>query len=156
VLHPLAVGLSWTYVVEPVGGGVVCPPGTHTSTVETETTLDGRQAFAVTNWCPAAGTSFLSPGEGDEVFLNYDSTWLPMIALPLQDGFSWDYFNTSFTWEDAGSVTVPAGTFDDCWTARQNVSYDAFLTYCRGIGMVQSHSSDLNGQGWDAQLSVAP
>jgi hypothetical protein len=121
--------------------------------VVAESTIDGRQAFELSNWCSAAGSSQLSPGTGDEVFLYYDGSWLPMIALPLMEGHTWDYFNTSFTWESAGTVTVPAGTFDDCWTARQNVSYEAFTTYCRGVGTVRSYSSDLTGSGWDAVLS---
>ncbi len=65
----------------------------------------------------------------------------------------WDYFNTSYTWESAGSVTMPAGTFNDCWTARQNVSYTAYQTYCPGVGMVESYSEDLAGNGWTAQLA---
>jgi len=50
-------------------------------------------------------------------------------------------------------VTVPAGTFTDCWTAQQQVSYTAYLTYCRGAGLVRSYSQDLGGNGWDAQLA---
>jgi len=57
------------------------------------------------------------------------------------------------TWHRETSVTVPAGTFTDCWTANQQVSYAAYLTYCRGAGLVRSYSKDLAGDGWDAQLS---
>jgi hypothetical protein len=42
--------------------------------------------------------------------------------------------------------------YTDCWTAKQNVSYTAYMTYCRGAGMVRSYSQDLTGSGWDAKL----
>jgi hypothetical protein len=36
----------------------------------------------------------------------------------------------------------------------QNVSYTAYNTYCRGVGLVRSYSEDLNGAGWDAVLAA--
>jgi hypothetical protein len=71
----------------------------------------------------------------------------------LVDGHTWSYFNSSYTWKRETSVTVPAGTYTDCWTANQNVSYTAYNTFCRGVGMVHSYSSDLSGNGWDAKLT---
>ena len=117
--------------------------------------VDGRNAFDLLSFCVAAGTSEVAPtGSGDEVDLDYQGTWLVMIDPTLVDGESWTYFNSSYTWHRETSITVPAGTWTDCWTAQQNVSYTAYMTYCRGVGMVRSYSSDLNGQGWDAQLTA--
>jgi hypothetical protein len=99
-----------------------------------------------------AGTDYLAKGPGEEIHFYYQGSWLRVIAEPIQVGSSWDYFNTSYTWQDAGSVTVAAGTFSDCWTAAQNVRYVAYQTYCRGVGMVRSYSQDLAGNGWDAEL----
>jgi hypothetical protein len=36
----------------------------------------------------------------------------------------------------------------------QDVSYTAYLTYCRGVGLVESYSEDLNHAGWDAKLTA--
>jgi hypothetical protein len=153
-LFPLAVGYRWTYDVQPVGAGSTCASGTTMQEVTGTRMVDGKQAFDLVSFCAAAGTSEVAPvGAGDEVDLDYQGTWLVMIDPTLVDGHSWPYFNSGYTWHKEASVTVPAGTFTDCWTAKQNVSYTATLTYCRGVGMVRSYSSDLNGSGWDAQLT---
>jgi hypothetical protein len=153
-LYPLALGYRWTYAVTAVGGGAVCAAGSYDQHVVSANAVGGRAAFQLDNFCSGvAGTYDYSQPGGDEVDFYYSSTWAPIIDLPLQDGHSWTYFNTSYTWHRETSVTVPAGTFTDCWTANQNVSYTAYLTYCRGAGLVRSYSQDLTGNGWDAQLS---
>ena len=155
VLLPLAVGNGWTYDIADVGAGSVCAAGQGTWEVIGAQAIDGKSAFEATSWCSGvSGTSFYAPGTGDEVFYDYNGQWLTMIDPTLQEGHSWDYFNTSYTWHQEPSVTVPLGTLSDCWTAEQNVSYTAYLTYCRGVGLVRSYSSDLTGAGWDAQLSA--
>src|SRR4029077_714132 len=88
-----------------------------------------------------------------EVDFYYNGSWGTLIDPMLVEGHSWTYFNTSYAWHRETSVTVPAGTFTDCWTARQQVTYTAYLTYCRGAGLVRSYSQDLAGNGWDAQLA---
>lgn len=153
-LFPLAVGYAWTYQVTSVGVGSVCTAGQHTSTVIGSAPLAGKDAFEVTSWCTGAGGSNeYALGEGDLVYLYYSGDWLNVVDVPVEEGHTWSYFNTSFTWRNAGTVTVPAGTFDDCWTAEQNVSYSAYSTYCRGVGLTRSYSADLTGAGWDAQLA---
>jgi len=153
-LYPLALGYRWTYAVTAVGGGAVCAAGSYDQHVLSANAVGGRPAFQLDNFCSGvSGTYDYSQPGGDEVDFYYSQTWAPIIDLPLQEGHSWTYFNTSYTWHRETSVTVPAGTFTDCWTANQNVTYTAFLTYCRGAGLVRSYSQDLGGNGWDAQLS---
>jgi len=150
----LRIGNRWTYTVTAVGGGSVCAPGSYDQHVLSANAVGGRAAFQLDNFCSGvSGTYDYSQPGGDEVDFYYSQTWAPIIDLPLQEGHSWTYFNTSYTWHRETSVTVPAGTFTDCWTANQNVTYTAFLTYCRGAGLVRSYSQDLGGNGWDAQLS---
>jgi hypothetical protein len=63
----------------------------------------------------------------------------------LQDGHSWSYGGyTTYTWQEQASVTVPAGTYTDCWTAVSSNTTFPTSTYCRGIGpvLVQSDSSE--------------
>jgi hypothetical protein len=154
-LYPLAVGNRWSYNVQPVGGGSICAPGSHDQHVLSANAAGGRPAFQLDNFCSgAAGTYDYSQPAGDAVDFYYQGSWAPLIELPLQEGHSWSYFNSGYTWHRETSVTVPAGTFTDCWTAQQNVSYTAYLTYCRGAGLVRSYSSDLTGSGWDAQLAA--
>jgi hypothetical protein len=41
--------------------------------------------------------------------------------------------------KQVGKVTVPAGTFDDCWTCerRDDSRVGASSTFCRGVGLVK-------------------
>jgi hypothetical protein len=152
-IDPLEIGRTWTYDVKTMGSFPVCTAGTHDSTITGTTQVDGRTAFTVTSFCGAVGTSNITV-DGDAVDYDYNGTWLHVTGLPIQDGVTWSYFNTSYTWQKVPSITVPAGTFADCWKANQNVSYTAYQIYCRGVGVVQSYSQDLGGNGWDAQLSA--
>jgi hypothetical protein len=154
-LYPLAVGNTWTYNVTIVGAGSTCSPGTFSQSVLSANPAGGRAAYQVSDFCTAlAGETYdySTPG-GDEVDFYYGSDWLELIDPTLVDGTSWTYANTSYTWKRETSVTVPAGSYDDCWTANQNVSYTAYSTYCRGAGLVHNYSADLTGAGWDAQLA---
>src|SRR5262249_43131594 len=59
---------------------------------------------------------------------------------PVEDGSSWysPHDDLTFTWHDAGIVTVPAGTFDRCWRRDPSGSTD-YIVVCRGVGLVQSY-----------------
>jgi hypothetical protein len=154
-LYPIALGNRWTYTVAAVGAGSVCAAGSYDQAiVSANPGSDGRPAFQMTSFCSGvAGTQDVSTPGGDEVDAFYNGAWAPFVALPLMEGYSWQYFNATYKWHREGTITVPAGTFDDCWTANQQVSYTAYLTYCRGAGLVHSYSSDLSGSGWDAKLA---
>jgi hypothetical protein len=104
--------------------------------------VDGEAAFQVTG-C-SQDESYSQPG-GDEVDVDVLGTWLMLIDPVLKDGHSWSYGGyTTYTWKRETSVTVPAGTYTDCWTAVSSVSTFPTSTYCRGIGPVHvtSDSSD--------------
>lgn len=155
-LYPLGAGDRWTYAVTAVGAGSICAAGTHEQHVVSANAVGGRPAFQLTSFCSGiAGTYDYAPGTGDEVDFYYQGSWLTLVDPMLAEGHSWPYFNTSYHWHREGVVTVPAGTYDDCWTAVQDVSYTAYMTYCRGVGLVRSYSSDLNASGWDAKLASA-
>jgi hypothetical protein len=147
-LFPLSNGAHWTYNVTAVGAGAVCAPGTYTETIVSANPVGGRPAFQMTSFCSAiAGTYDYAAGDGDEVDFYYNNAWLVLVDPNLTEGHMWPYFNTSYHWE---RTTFPG--HDDCWKAVQDVSYTAYMTYCRGVGMVESYSQDLNGAGWDAKL----
>lgn len=63
-------------------------------------------------------------------------TAIEYIHSPVEDGESWPTGAPTYTWaEVTESLTVPAGTFDDCWE-RVAPPDIATLTYCRGVGLV--------------------
>lgn len=151
-LYPLAVGYRWTYEVKSVGAGSVCAAGSFDAKVVGTQSIGGKDAFATTSFCSGISGNTYVAAEGERVLAYYNTTWMPFIDTPIEDGHTWSYFNTSYTWKAEGTITVPAGAFTGCWTAKQNVTYTAYQTYCRGVGLVRSYSSDLAGNGWDAKL----
>ena len=153
-LYPMAQGDSWTFTVAAVGAGSICAAGTHVQQVVSANSVGGRAAFQLTSFCTGVSGTYDYAVVGDnEVDFYYQGTWLTLVDPNLMEGHSWPYFNTSYHWHRESSVTVPAGTYNDCWTAQQDVSYTAYLTYCRGVGLVHSYSSDLSSSGWDAKLA---
>lgn len=152
-LLPLAVGRSWTYQVTQLGSYSTCATGSQTESVTSQSVVGGRAAFDVSSWCSASGTNTLSVN-GDQVSLYYGGAWNVILDVPVEEGHSWTVYGTiQYTWHDAGTVTVPAGTFTQCWRREQVVSYTAYTIFCRGVGAVRDYSADLNGSGWDAQLA---
>ena len=151
-IDPIAVGNAWTYDVEELGTFPLCPSGSHTAETLAEVELDGKTAYEVTSLCANAASSFYAV-DGDVVQVNYQGTWVLALDAPVEEGHTWSNGVSTFTWHDEGTVTVAAGTFDDCWRATQNVSYEAYTIFCRGVGPVHWRSVDLTGNGFDAELT---
>jgi hypothetical protein len=135
-LWPFSIGRTWTYQITGICAG------TFTRTVLQAGTVDGRSAFEVSG---CSENEWYAPGPGNEVDVDVLGTWLTLIDPMIEDGHSWSYGGyTTLTWKDAGTVTVPAGAFTDCWTAVPSSATYPASTYCRGVGPVHvsSESSD--------------
>jgi hypothetical protein len=154
-LFPLAVGNQWTYAVAAVGTGSICNAGSHSQRVISTNAVAGRPAFQLNSFCTALPSvnDYAAGPKADQIDFYYQGTWLTFLDPNLTQGHSWPYFNTSFYWRHETQIVVPAGIYNDCWTTVQDVAYTAYSTYCRGVGLVRSYSSDLNGNGWDAKLA---
>lgn len=151
-IDPLVVGHKWTYQVTQVNVYPLCPSGTHDGEVLRALTKDGRQAVEVQSLCQNAGTFFYSM-QGDVVHWDEAGNWVLVIDAPVQEGHSWASSNSTYTWHDAGAVTVPAGTFSDCWKA-QDDNGPSYTTFCRGVGPVDWHYRDAFGNGYNALLTA--
>jgi hypothetical protein len=153
-IDPIAVGHAWTYAVTELGTYPACPTGTSTATALMAATKDGKAgAIEVQSLCSAAPPSWYAV-DGDVVQVDVAGTWVLALDAPVQEGHTWSNGVATFTWHDAGTVTVPAGTFDDCWTATQNVAYTAYTVFCRGVGPVHWVSKDGSGDGFEAFLAA--
>lgn len=153
-LYPLDVGRRWTWSLVSVGAGyAICPPGTREAEVLEKATTAGKSAFLVRGYCTGVPATYLAEESGGVVGL-YQGSWGTFLKLPPVEGAQWSYFNASYRWEKAGTVTVAAGTFDDCWSAVQNVAYLNETTYCPGIGAVRVRFADLAGNGWNGEVSA--
>jgi hypothetical protein len=152
VIDPLAMGEAWTYDVTVVGDFPECNTGTYVSSVSQTETLDGKNAFLVGSFCPSLG-SYWYANDGDLTYEYASGQWSVGLDTPLQAGHSWSVNSQSFTWYAANSITVPAGTFSDCWEARENSSTESYSIFlCRGVGPVHWAYRDGFGDGYDAVL----
>ncbi len=152
-IDPISLGHQWTYDVTELGTFPLCPSGTHSGKVVSEGMVDGKDAFQTTNLCSGVDPSYYAV-DGDVVQVDYQGTWILALDAPVQEGHTWSNGTSTFTWHKEPKVTVPAGTFDDCWRATQNVNYQAYTIFCRGVGPVHWYSQDLTGNGFDAVLTA--
>jgi hypothetical protein len=150
-IDPIAPSRSWTYEVQVFGSSSVCSDGRHSATVRKEAVVDGKHAYKIESFCPGLGASYYAV-EGDRVELDYRDTWVLLLDGPVEEGHSWTNGVSVFTWHNAGSVTVPAGTFSDCWKATETANFSAYTVFCRGVGPVHWYRKDSVGNGFDAQL----
>ena len=151
-IDPIVVGHRWTYDVTVFGTYPICSAGSHDGVVLGERMLDGKQAFQVQSFCPGLGTVNYAVS-GDVVQYDYMTTWALALDAPVAEGHSWTNGVDTFTWHSAGSVTVPAGTFADCWKATQNVGYESYTVFCRGVGPVHWYTKNA-GNGYEAILTA--
>jgi len=150
-IDPIALGRSWTYDVSIIGTYPICKAGSHTGAVLGQKTTAGKPSFQVQSFCPGAGTSSYFV-DGDHVEIYYGGAWILSLEAPVAETTMWTDGLLQYTWEKIGKITVPAGTFDDCWSAK-HVGGVSYTRFCRGIGPVQWHYVDGTGNGYDATLT---
>jgi hypothetical protein len=152
-IDPVEPHRAWTYDVEVFGESPLCAAGRHAAKVRKYAKVDGKPAYEVESFCPGLGASYYAV-EGDKVELNYKDQWVLALDAPVEEGHSWSNGVSVFTWHNAGSVTVPAGTFADCWKATETANFTAYTIFCRGVGPVRWYRKDAGGNGIDAQLAL--
>ena len=152
-IDPIEVGHAWTYNVTVLGYFPACSNGVFVSNALSSETLDGKTAVAVQSLCENAGVYKYSV-DGDRVYAYLNGAWKTSLDSPVADGHTWsDGFN-DYKWENKGTVTTPAGTFGDCWSATTVASYTSYILLCRGVGPVKWHYEDGLGNGYEAILTA--
>jgi len=152
-IDPIALGRTWTYDVTIIGTYPLCRAGSNTGSVLGQKVVGGKPAFQVQSFCPGAGTSSYAV-DGDKVEVYYGSAWILSLDSPVAEGHTWTDGLTTYVWEKVGKVTVPAGTYNECWKARPQTG-PSYTTFCRGVGPVRWHYVDAIGNGYDATLTAA-
>lgn len=151
-IDPIELGRSWTYDVTIIGTYPICKPGSNKGQVLGSKIVGGKPSFQVQSFCPGAGTSSYAV-TGDKVEIYYANTWVLSLDAPVAEGHTWTDGLYTYGWENVGSMTVPAGTFNDCWKAKPTVG-TSYTTFCRGVGPVRWHFVDASGNGYDAALTA--
>lgn len=142
-LEPLAVGNVWNYTLSVNTPEVDCESGPGMRVVTKTLEYQGRTAFELQRFCDSE-PSYHSADGGD--VWQYLDGWYRNVAAPVAEGASWA-FAPGFTlkWSSAGSVTVPAGTFSNCWK-RSVVEFDGSITFCPGVGQVRIELPNLTAE----------
>ncbi len=133
-LIPLIPGRVLTYeltTLDPNNGLGTCdsPLGVFGEVGE----YDGHQGVRYDSPCQTVVALLSYEGEdvnayGDEILPEMRSYLLAPLAETTEwNGMAWRYW---------GELTVPAGTFADCWDRTRVDREDTFVTYCTGVGVV--------------------
>lgn len=140
-LYPLEVGQRRTFeIVEPAG--MECDPNFET-VLRTEN-VGGKEAFVVDHVCAPDEEIILAHHGGQLVQWNEDK-WIVTMKAPLEEGLTWIATERyTFQWSFVSDITVPAGSFQDCW-ARESVPPSPLSrnVYCPGVGPVRRENADL-------------
>jgi hypothetical protein len=146
-LFPAVVGHSWTLDV--TSDFPQCA-GEKTGSVLGQQKVDGRDALWISSYCdgqPPAAVS-VSDRSAD---VDVQGKYIPQLAEPVVEGATFASIMGQTTWhKERSPVTVPAGTFDNCWRA---VAGSNFVVYCPGVGTVHIHEVH-NGGVIDAILKA--
>ncbi|MFO0726686.1 MAG: hypothetical protein U1E65_23060 [Myxococcota bacterium] len=151
-IDPIVLGRAWTYDVNVLGIYPACSAGVHTASTTDALVLDGKDALRVRSLCAGAG-SFDYSVDGDRVYSHILGAWVISLDAPVAEGHSWTDGALQYHWSNTGTVTVPAGTFRDCWSVVTEAAYDSHTIFCRGVGPVHWHYEDGLGNGYDAVLT---
>jgi hypothetical protein len=152
-IDPIEVGHAWTYNVTVLGFYPTCQNGLWTSTTLSSAALDGKTALSVQSLCKDAGV-FRYAVDGDRVYAYANAAWTVALDAPVADGHTWNDGLRDYRWDTKGSVTTPAGTFAECWSATVVASYTSYTIFCRGVGPVKWHYEDGFGNGYEAILTA--
>jgi len=152
-IDPIEVGRSWTYNVQVLGFYPACSNGVFTSNTLQSSSLDGKTALHVQSLCKDAGV-YKYAVEGDRVWAHFGGSWKLSLDAPVVEGHTWSDGLRSYRWDSKGTVTTPAGTFADCWSATTVAAYTSYILLCRGVGPVKWHYEDGLGNGYEAILTA--
>lgn len=152
-IDPIEVGHAWTYNVQVLGYYPACSNGVFTSNTLQSTSLDGKTALHVQSLCKDAGI-YKYAVEGDRVWVHFGGSWKLSLDAPVAEGHTWSDGLRDYRWDKKGSVTTPAGTFADCWSATTVAAYTSYILLCRGVGPVKWHYEDGFGNGYEAILTA--
>src|SRR5690606_35538862 len=108
--------------------------------------IDEVTAFHLTSACfeVAPGDYSTLAVNGAEIVQQMGEDWATTLGSPVVDGHSWTIATgLTFSWVQVGQVTVPAGTFEDCWQRPITPAsdYTETTTFCRGVGPVIRETS---------------
>jgi hypothetical protein len=141
LLMPLAAGRVWTFEVQAIDAASPMEACEDAESV----VIGTAQSPAGLGWlydpsCEARRFIMVQDGDDITAYSEDLTREIHYMRTPVLDGAAWD----EFRWESSGSVTVPAGTFEDCWRRTRTVSEADYVEFCRGVGLVRLYAVGAN------------
>lgn len=145
-LQPFELGRRWTYTRSAIDGAreAGCSAPLESFIGDAQVERDGQVGWEYHPVC--------NPGAVVQMFLSGDDIWafqdnsparIDYAKAPVEEGFSWNSSGIGYVWHDAGTVKVPAGSFDGCWR-RSPDDAGGYIVLCRGVGLVAVESQTQN------------
>jgi hypothetical protein len=153
-LFPLAVGNIWNYNTTVLPGTIGTPPcaaGMHATTITGRAMFANQNAFTATHVCaPTATRYYVENAQGLEV--NVGTTWSLVLPRPISDGAMFQAASSQQVIARVANITVPAGTFSNCWQTAYVSATGPVTTYCAGVGLVSLEYQAPSGGGYKIEL----
>ncbi len=156
-IFPMNDTWTWTYQVTTFGNatfGSACRPGSVVRQAKGTVTRQNLVGTLLPTLCQSAVETVAYRVSGDSVYYWNGAEWTTYVEAPLTEGRKFYSGVQGYTWQRPPKVTVPAGTYRDCWTKKHDRS-DSQETFCRGVGLVSAYQLDAFGNGWKAVLDRA-
>src|SRR5262245_55886525 len=112
-LFPAVVGHSWTFQIS--SDFPECS-GEKTGSVLQMQKVDGRDAFWISSYCDGQSPAAVSVSD-KSADVDVQGHYVPQLAEPVAEGAKFQSIMGTTTWHKEATVTVPAGTFQNCWRA---------------------------------------
>lgn len=154
-LFPLAVGNVWNYNTTILPGSTGTPPcaaGMHATTITGRAMFMGQDAYTATHVCaPTATRYYVENAQGLEV--NVGAAWSLVLPRPIADGAMFQAASSQPVIARVANITVPAGTFSNCWQTAYVSATGPVTTYCAGVGLVSLEYQAPSGGGYKIELT---
>jgi hypothetical protein len=124
----------------------------HATTITGKATFQGESAFTATHFCaPTVTRYYVENAKGLEV--NVGTGWSVVLPRPISDGAVFMAASSQQVIAHVADVTVPAGTFSNCWATQYLTATGAIATYCAGVGLVTLEYDAPSGGGYLVELT---
>lgn len=153
-LFPLVVGNRWTYQTTVTTSPTSCQEGEHTTEILAAEEADGRHAFRASHFCQDTGTRLYAvTDEGLEVS-TAPGGWGLFIPRPIVDGAQFGKPEYRLELRRIGTMSVAAGSFEECWQVRPVMGDGVRQTFCNNVGNVESVLVEFGTtESWRAELT---
>jgi hypothetical protein len=138
-IDPLDIGRTWSFKIIPNDGGTNTCDAQTSAVVGPGLPVDGAATVRYQPFCTPFAVDVIVDGDRVTAY-SFDGHFSgPQVIVdpPVEEGHTWTG-GAQFIWHDAGTISVPAGTFTNCW-AREIVGGGGTRNiYCRGVGLARS------------------